>query len=177
MRWRRLCAACLAPAFLAGSLAVGLGGPIADFYRRMELIVRPPPITVNSQRAHWIGDRLLEVKSTGAAWHRTCGRVSINRLLLLADGTYVATAVKVVAGPLVGTTQDPRYDLSIVPQERAPSTFQVTIPAWVDPQDVRFYVTNGLVPDTSPCSDGWAGPWRIFTASIEPPPDTTEEDP
>lgn len=165
----------LAGCFLLGAITVSFAGPIIDLYHRLELTLSPPPIEVHNLRARWIGPRMIETTSDGASWNRHCPNVTITRLLLLADGSYVGARVEFVDGPLKGAVREPRAGTSITPQRRAPSTTHVTVPPFVSPEDVRYYVANGLVPDDKPCSDGWAGPWRIFSAAIDPPPDSMRE--
>jgi hypothetical protein len=136
---------------------------------RLRVVLTPPPIEIIDQRARWLDARTLEVVSDGARWNRTC-KVMVSRLLLLVDGTYIGANLKYIAGPMLGVPQDPRYDIEITPQVRASSTALIVLPTWVRSRDVRFFVTNGLVADDKPCTDGWSGQWRMQSVAIPPPP-------
>ena len=149
-----------------GASVIAYTPPIVDAVRSAGRLFQPMPIEVHDQVAQWVDARTLEITSKGATWNRTCPAVSINRLLLLTNGSYVAVAVEVISGPLKGKPMDPRYTMSITPQERDPSVFRVHVPDWVDPEDVQYYVTNGLVPDSFPCTDGFTGPWRISSIAV-----------
>lgn len=164
----RVSAAWLPPVFLLGCLMLGLLGPAVDLYHRLVFLIAPPPIESLGQFVERVSERELLVSTRGSVWNRTCDYVWISRVLLLKDGTIVGIKFEFLSGPFAGASGDTRWLGSITPQQREAATYRAIIPDWVNPADVEFIVTSGLVPNATPCSDGWFGPWRVITTAVPP---------
>lgn len=169
---RSVSTAWLAPAFLLGSAALGLLGPLANFVSDYRLQITPPPIQVNDPRSEWVGPRILEISNPGSVWNRTCPHIRIDRLVQRGDGSFVSVDIDYLEGPLWGVSRDRFYEVSTIPGKRGPTRLRAHIPEWLDPRDVKLYVTNGTVAQNEPCEDGWAGTWRVYSSVVQPWPFT-----
>lgn len=160
----------LAPAFLLGSAALGLLGPVTNFIADYRLQISPPPIQVPMPRSEWVAPRVLEISNTGSIWNRTCPHIRVDRLIQRGDGAFVSVDIEYLEGPLWSVPRNGFYEIAITPGRKGPTRLRARIPDWIDPRDVKLYVTNGTVAQNQPCTDGWAGTWRVYSAVVQPWP-------